>query len=62
MKEVVYQIGVDVLGFPIYMEHYVSAAKWKRVYYRRRNVHGRMCTDWYIQKECDVQTQFIKQY
>lgn len=23
MRKVIYQIGVDILGFPIYVEHYV---------------------------------------
>lgn len=32
-----YQIGVDILGFPIYVEHYIYQDKLKDVQHEKKN-------------------------
>jgi hypothetical protein len=37
MRKVIYQVGVDVLGFPIYVEHYIYQDKLKDFEHEKKN-------------------------
>jgi hypothetical protein len=37
MRKVIYQVGVDVLGFPIYIEHYIHQDKLKDYKHEKKN-------------------------
>ena len=37
MRKVIYQVGVDFLGFPVYVEHYIYQDKLKDVQHEKKN-------------------------